>query len=61
MPWHVQIPNLNSIESIRVWIDKELVKVQISSTTNLKQKLDTVLRRVPTETRNNFLKSMQKR
>ena len=54
-------PDLNSIESIWTWMDKELVKVRIRSINNLKQELDTIWRGVPSEICNNLVKSMEKR
>ena len=44
LPWPARSPDLNPIEFIWAWMDKELVKVRIRSINSLKQELDTIWR-----------------
>ena len=61
IPWPPYSPDLNPIEKIWAWIDRELAKVQISTLGQLKDVLKETWYRVPEAMCKNLVESMPRR
>ena len=61
IPWPPYSPDLNPIENIWAWIERELAKVQISTLGQLKDVLKETWYRVPQAMCKNLVESMPKR
>jgi hypothetical protein len=61
MPWPANSPDLNCIENLWSWLDRQLAKVQLTNLDLLKAEITKNLNNVPIDVIHNLVDSMPNR
>ena len=61
LPWCARSPDLNPIENLWAWMDRKLIKSQLTSIEELKIEIERLWQEVPREFCMNLIESMPKR
>lgn len=61
LDWCARLPDLNPIEHIWAWMDRQLERIRITSIEHLKESLDEIWLTVPLELCMKLIESMPKR